>query len=100
MLDLLVIALLQAAAGEPAAPPEQPAATQTVPGNAELQQSQEQNPDDIVRCRRENTTGTRLGTVRVCRTPREEREAREQARQNAREGQDEALRSPSMVPGS
>ena len=68
MLDLVLIALFQAAAGDPAAAPapaEAPAATEPAP------QPAAQTPDtaDATRmhCYREIITGTRL-TRRVCRS--------------------------------
>lgn len=70
MLTLLMVALLQAAAGEPqmpsaTAPVEAPAAA-AAPINVATA-AQPATPAPVMRCRREQVTGTRL-TQRVCTT--------------------------------
>ncbi len=44
--------------------------------------------DDVVRCRREKITGSRLRGERVCSTPREDREREQQAKDSLRRQQD------------
>jgi len=65
MIDLIFVALLQAAAGqaEPANTPSEPAAQSA--GQSTTQAQAPQQPHE--RCRRELITGTRL-TQRVCTT--------------------------------
>jgi len=77
MIDLVLIALLQAAAGDPApaaeTPPQQTQQTEQAQGQPESQPAEER------RCRREVVVGTRM-TRRVCTTPSEDRAAEQEAR--------------------
>jgi len=78
MIDLIFVALLQAAAGDPA----QPSQEQTSAPAATSQAAAEQTPpsdDGEVRCRREAITGTRL-TQRVCRTAAEQQRIEDESR--------------------
>lgn len=78
MLDILLVALLQAAAGE---------AAQTVPAQtgepaAETSQSSEGgiDPRDTVRCHRVRQLGTRTRAELVCTSLRQEEQEREESR--------------------
>jgi hypothetical protein len=81
MIDLVLIALLQAAAGNPAPPPAEPPAVhapeQTSP-EVEATQSDLQQPERR-RCRREQIVGTRM-TQRICTSESEDRAAEREAR--------------------
>ena len=77
MLDLLFVALFQAAAGDPAPASEQdlPAATENVESTEAAPANEEQEPEVHRRCWTEQVTGTRFGR-RVCET-RDQRVERE-----------------------
>jgi hypothetical protein len=79
MIDLIFVALLQAAAGDPAQPAEQQEGA--APPAATAQQTTTQTPaeDGGVICRREQITGTRL-TQRVCRTAAERQALEDESR--------------------
>ncbi len=64
MLDLLVIVLLQAVAGDPAATPSQTPTEQTV--STTPAETTEPAPADRVVCRTEETTSSRVRPRRVC----------------------------------
>jgi hypothetical protein len=78
MIDLIFVALFQAAAGpaEPANTQPEPAATQSA-GQSTAQAQTEQQPHE--RCRREIITGTRL-TQRVCTTANQDQELADDSR--------------------
>lgn len=63
MLDLIAIALFQAAAGNPAQPVEQPAQNQ----EQQAQASQNEAEGERRRCRVRQVTGTRLQSLVTCR---------------------------------
>lgn len=67
MLDLIVVALLQAVAGDPAQPAEQPQAAQTEQ-QAQASQSAQETTQPRRRCRARQITGTRIQTLVTCRT--------------------------------
>lgn len=91
MIDLIFIALLQAAAGEPAPAPAEAAAAQT--------ETPAVDPDHVVRCRREAIVGTRLAQ-RICTTPAQDREMEEYARTEIQRGQSQlTVRQPPPQPG-
>jgi hypothetical protein len=83
MIDLILIALFQAAAGDPAPAEQAPATPQATEGAAQAAegaQGQEQAPtQERRRCRRELIVGTRM-TQRVCTTASEDRQAEREAR--------------------
>ena len=84
MLDLIFIALMQAALGDPApatdpAAQPSPAATQQPADQAGAQTSEQTPAADAVRCRRERLSGSRL-TERVCTTAAQDEELRDNAR--------------------
>jgi hypothetical protein len=65
MLDLLLVALVQAAAGEPAqTPPSTPAQTESQAPVADTAEETRERR----RCRSRQVTGTRLQTLVTCRT--------------------------------
>lgn len=74
MLELIFIGLVQAAAGDPAAPAE-PAQVQEEQVEAPV------DPRDVVRCRTVRPAGARVGGERLCTTPRQDEEVRQQARE-------------------
>lgn len=74
MFDLIFIGLLQAAAGDPAAPVE--------PVQAQEEQVEAPvDPRDVVRCRTVRPPGARVGGERICTTPREDEELRQETRE-------------------
>ena len=78
MIDFILVALLQAVAGDPAGPPE----TANSPAPPAAEQSTAQMPrqeGEQVRCRREIITGTRV-TRRVCTTPEQDRAMSDESR--------------------
>jgi hypothetical protein len=82
VIDLILIALFQAAAGDPAPAqtPATPQASEDAAQAAEGAQGQDQaQAEEPRRCRREVVVGTRL-TRRVCTTASEDREAAREAR--------------------
>jgi hypothetical protein len=83
MIDLILIALLQAAAGDPAPAgqtPATPQATEDATQAAEGAQGQDQaQTEERRRCRREIVVGTRM-TRRICTTASEDRAAEREAR--------------------
>ena len=81
MLEFLVVALAQAAAGEPqtGAPAQSVAVTQTASTVAQVEVA----PEDRIICRRIVRTGSRL-PERRCLTARDQEEVREGARQTVR----------------
>lgn len=89
MLDLIFVALFQAASGQPAAPPEE-AAPQAQSPAAEAQ-PQAQDPADQRRCRRTAHTGSRIASTRVCMSAREEERLREETRHELREFQSRSV---------
>jgi hypothetical protein len=79
MIDLVLIALLQAAVGEPAPAAEAPA--QAAEQQAEqVEAENEASQAERRRCRREVIVGTRL-TRRVCTTASEDRQIENDARE-------------------
>ncbi|MGE0046280.1 MAG: hypothetical protein AB7T08_11025 [Hyphomonadaceae bacterium] len=85
-MDLLFVALLQAAAGEPQPAPAPPATEQTQPSEPAAAETPAEDPDlDRVVCRTEQVVGSRLGR-RVCMTRRERLELRRQQQQRLNEG--------------
>lgn len=76
MLDLIVIGLSQAAAGNPAAPVEPPAAAEQAP----------QSAAERIYCRVERTTGSRVRAQRVCRSERQMLDQRRAWDNTARHG--------------
>jgi hypothetical protein len=90
MLDLLMIGLLQAAAGEPQTPAPAEAAPQAqaqpaAPEQAESAADQADDQDRVV-CRRVPRIGTRF-TDRVCTTRREDERRRADDRQTLERAQ-------------
>ncbi|MBL8552062.1 MAG: hypothetical protein JNJ73_18895 [Hyphomonadaceae bacterium] len=83
MLEVVVLTLLQAAAGPPAdAPaPETPAAESTTSATETTEATERRNEGwrDQVRCRNRTSVGSRLGS-RVCSTRRQDEKAAENAR--------------------
>jgi hypothetical protein len=81
MLDLIFVALLQAAAGDPAVPADTPTAAQTEETPTEQVTVQQPAPaeDERVRCRREPVVGTRLSR-RICTTAAQDRALADDAR--------------------
>ncbi len=83
MIDLILIALFQAAAGDPAPAEQAPATPQAAEGAAQAgegAQGQDQAAtEERRRCRREVVVGTRM-TTRVCTTASEDRQAEREAR--------------------
>lgn len=82
MIDLILVALFQAAAGDPAPAhtPATPQANESTDQAAESPQGQNQAAtEEPRRCRREVVVGTRM-TRRVCTTASEDREAAREAR--------------------
>lgn len=79
MLDLLFVALLQAAAGDPQ---QESAADRSGGVSTEAPPSLQGAPDprDTVRCQRVREFGSRTRSQTVCRSVREEEDEREQAR--------------------
>ena len=84
MLEFVVVALFQAAAGDPApaptdpvsAPVEQTTAAEPTPATApETAAAPEATGQDRVICRNVRVTGSRLRTERICRTEQQSREA-------------------------
>jgi hypothetical protein len=94
MLDILFVALLQAAAGEPTTPP-----APTGEATDQTQETSEGATDsrDTVRCRRVEQIGSRLGSRLVCSTPRQDQEQHD----NAQRLHDRMTRSvpPEPIPG-
>jgi hypothetical protein len=90
MIDLILIALFQAAAGDPAPaqnPAATPQATEDAAQTAEGAQGQEQTQtEERRRCRRELVVGTRM-THRVCTTASEDRAAAREARDFVQDAQ-------------
>ena len=78
MIEFLVVALAQAAAGEPqtSAPAQPAAATETVVTQVQVEVA----PEDRIVCRRIIRTGTRM-PERRCLTVRDQEAVREGARQ-------------------
>jgi hypothetical protein len=70
MIDLLFVALFQAVAGAPEAPPAEQAAaaTTTQETEAERQAREAEEAAEERRCRARELTGSRLRTVVTCRT--------------------------------
>jgi hypothetical protein len=86
VIDLLLVALFQAAAGDPApaeTTAQAPAAEQPAP---RAEATTPENPQQQRRCRNERVVGSRM-PVRVCMTPQEEMAAEEDAREMVRRGQ-------------
>jgi hypothetical protein len=84
MLDLVFIALLQAVAGDPAAPADPAQAAPPATTEQPADQTSEPAADadegqDEVRCRREPVVGTRLSR-RICTTAAQDQAMREDAR--------------------
>jgi hypothetical protein len=88
MIDLILVALLQAVAGDPVQPAETAEQTSEAPaatvGSPATQQTTPAT--DEVRCRREPIVGTRL-SQRVCTTAAQDEALREEARQMINRGQ-------------
>lgn len=81
MIDLILIVLFQAAAGDPAPAAQSPAtpeASEAQPTDGAQGQPAEATEERQI-CRREIIIGTRM-TQRVCRTVSQEREAEREAR--------------------
>lgn len=77
MIDLLFVALFQAAAGapaEPAAPPADPAAAPATDTTTPAPTTTDQvvDPSQVVRCRTSPSTGSRVRVNRICTTQRED----------------------------
>lgn len=85
MLDLIFVALLQAAAGDPVPPPEAPQQTAAATQTAEA--------DEGIRCERQAIVGTRL-SQRVCTTAAQRREMEEYARTQIQRGQSQQWTPP------
>lgn len=85
MIDLLFVALFQAAAGAPAEPatpaPDQTAAPADQATPAPSTTDQQVDPQQQVRCRTQRLTGSRVRTARICTTPEQDAE---RARTNRR----------------
>lgn len=89
MFDLILVALLQAVAGDPAQPAETAQQTSEAPATAaQTEAAPQQTPSEAepVRCRREPIVGTRLSR-RVCTTAAQDAAMREDARQMVNRGQ-------------
>jgi hypothetical protein len=83
MIDLLLVALFQAAAGDPAAAETAtpaPAAEQPATEGSETEEAAPRR-----RCRMEQITGSRM-PIRVCMSPQQEAAAEEDAREMVRRG--------------
>lgn len=84
MFDIILVALLQAAAGDPAPPAQDTTQTQEAPASAAPAQppaeQQVANADNTVRCRRERLSGSRV-MQRVCTTAQQDADMRSDARQ-------------------
>ena len=87
MIDLIFVALMQAAAGDPTTPPA--TAAQTAPAQQTTQQTGAQADRHALRCHREPIIGTRISR-RVCLSDAErqqiENDSREQLQQMQRTG--------------
>ena len=81
MIDLILIALFQAAAGDPAPAAQSPASPEASEAQSTdgAQGQQAEATEERQICRREVIIGTRM-TQRVCRTVSQEREATREAR--------------------
>jgi len=77
----LFAATVQTADQAPANPPENVQAASQAPAA----QPQDMHPDDVVQCRREAATGSRLSTTRVCMSRNDERRLREESAHTMRE---------------
>lgn len=94
MIDLMLVALLQAVAGDPAQPAEPVQQTSEAPAAAATPPVQQTTPAaDEVRCRREPIVGTRL-SQRVCTTAAQDAAMREEARQMINRGQGQSASRP------
>lgn len=92
MLDLILVALLQAVAGDPAQPAETAQQTTEAPAAPAAETPAPQQAaqgSDEVRCRREPIVGTRL-SQRVCTTAAQDAAMREDARQMVNRGQSQS----------
>jgi hypothetical protein len=81
MIELIVVTLLQAAAGEPqaqAAPAQPPAAQSAAPAEAQGEESALKRRQRM-RCRRAQLTGSRLPT-RLCLTAGQEQDITDESR--------------------
>lgn len=92
MVDLIFVALLQAVAGDPAAP--------TAPTETQVAQAPAAAEDEGIRCERQAIVGTRLAQ-RVCTTAAQRREMEEYARTQIHRGQSQSWTPPPppSVPG-
>jgi hypothetical protein len=89
MFDLILVALLQAAAGDPAQPAETAPQTSEAPA-VQAEAPQQATPaEEEVHCRREPIVGTRL-SQRVCTTAAQDAALREEARQMINRGQSQS----------
>jgi hypothetical protein len=90
MLEFLFVLMVQAAAGAPApqtSPPPPAASEQAVDAQPEASEAPQTDIRDIVRCRRVQTTGSRLGGRR-CTSLRQDEEQRRNAREQTEKFQD------------
>lgn len=95
MLDLLFVALFQAAAGDPTAqPPAEPAPEITATPPVEQAEEEDDGADQRRVCRTQAYAGSRLGVRRCTSRSQAEREARE-TRQEL-----DVLQRPSPLSGS
>ncbi len=75
MIDLLFVALLQAAAGDPVAPANDPATTQEETASTTAEETSEEPRRPRIMCRSPSPTGSRLGSrVQSCVRSEEEEE--------------------------
>lgn len=72
MIDFLFVALLQAAAGDPATATTTPPTEQTTPTDQNAETTGEEARPTRRRCRSREMTGTRLSGVMVCRRGQED----------------------------
>lgn len=74
MIDLLLVALLQVVAGEPAPPPSDSTEPTTASAPVTAEAPAAEPEEEAVRCRREPIVGTRLSR-RICTTASQDRAA-------------------------
>lgn len=95
MIDLILVALFQAAAGPAEAPASEPAAqASTQPAEQAAAAPQANEGEERLRCRREPIVGTRLSR-RICTTSREDQVLTDETRAQIHRMQSELPAIPS-----
>lgn len=95
MIDFIILALAQVAAGEPASVPPNAATGEVSEPVAAAEQPVD--PGDVVVCRTVQTTGSRVSSRRVCSTRNADELEREAMRQAMRENEARSIPADNVL---